>query len=136
MRFQEPRKRQLRRIPLLLSALVVIGVAFFAFALLSAQGRLPEWTHPIRDHFVIAIGLIWGGALGFAGWFLGCKRLFIYAGVLLGTLVAVDLAPGYSLGYALLSVGGLIGLVGLALLLRFIRRYPKQNELDRGDIHG
>lgn len=136
VQFQKPRQRQLKRIPILLSGLVVAGVGSFGFMILSAQDGLPEWAHLIRDHFVLVIGLIWSGALALAGWFLGVRRLYIYAALLLGALVAVDLAPGYSLGYALVSIGGVIGLVGLALLLRFIRRYPKHGGMDEGETRG
>ena len=136
VRFAPHRKRQIGRIPILLAGLVVAGLAFFAILTWSLQSEPPAWLQVIRTHFVLIIGLIWGGALSLAGLFLGCRRLHLYALVLLGSLIAVDLAEGFHLGWALVGVGGVIALVGVLLLLCFTSRYPRIEDEESGDRLG
>ena len=134
--FAPHRKRQIGRIPILLAGLVIAGLAFFAFLTWSLQSEPPAWLQAVRMHFVLVIGLIWSGALSLAGLFLGYRRLHLYALVLMGALIAVDLAEGFHLGWALIGVGGAITLVGLVLLLRFVRRYPRIEDEEPGDRVG
>jgi uncharacterized membrane protein SirB2 len=125
--FRGRQKRSIVRVQLILAALALVGVGMFAFTGMATREAAPEWMTWIRSHFVIVIGLIWGGALALAGWAVDLPRLYAYGAALLGALVAVDLATtGYHLGHALVAVGGLIMLVGLGLFVRFIRRYPAQ----------
>jgi len=124
--FRSRRKRNIVRVQLILGALALAGLGMFAFTGLATRDAAPEWMASIRAHFVIVIGLIWGGALAVAGWAVDLPRLYAYGAALLGALVGVDLAStGYHLGHALAAVGGLIALVGVGLFVRFLRRYPR-----------
>lgn len=125
--FNARRRRQLGGIPWLLAALSMAGVLVFLFLLWTARSAAPEWAVTVRDHFLIVIGVIWGGAAVFGGWWLGLRRLYVYAALITASLVAADLAGGLSFATALLACGGAIALCGVVLLLRFLRRYPRRS---------
>ena len=125
--FRGRRKRSIARVQMILGALVLLGAGMFAFTGIATRDTAPEWMTWVRSHFVIVIGLIWGGALAVAGWAVDLPRFYAYGALLLGALIGVDLSTtGYHLGYALVAVGGLIALVGIGLFVRFLRRYPPQ----------
>lgn len=127
--FRGRRKRSLTRIHVILAALVILGAGMFAFTGFATRNAAPQWMSWVRTHFVIVIGLIWGGALAVAGWAVDLSRLCAYGILLFAALVAVDLSTtGYHLGHVLIAVGGLIALVGIALFARFVRRYPRHPE--------
>jgi len=125
--FRGRRKRSIARVQMILGALVLLGAGMFAFTGIATRDTAPEWMTWVRSHFVIVIGLIWGGALAVAGWAVDLPRFYAYGALLLGALIGVDLfTTGYHLGHALVAVGGLIALVGIGLFVRFLRRYPAQ----------
>ena len=127
--FRGRRKRSLVHVQLILAALALAGVGMFAFTGFATRDAAPEWAIWVRSHFIVVIGLIWGGALAVAGWAVDYPRLYAYGALLFGALLAVDLVPiGYHLGHALIGVGGLIALVGAGLFVRFLRRYPPHPE--------
>jgi len=124
--FRGRRKRSLTRVHVILAALALLGAGMFAFTAIATRDPVPQWMSLVRSHFVIVIGLIWGGALAVAGWAVDLPRLYAYGILLFAALVAVDLSTtGYHLGHALIGVGGLIALVGIVLFVRFVRRYPR-----------
>jgi MFS family permease len=125
VRFRGRRGRRLGDVTWLLAALSIAGLLVFLFIAWTARGAAPAWAIAIRDHFLIVIALIWGGAAAFCGWLLELRRFYAYGALIAATLIASDLTSGYSLGVALIACGGLIALVGLGLLFRFVRRYPR-----------
>ena len=131
--FKKRRQRSKTRIQVLLAVLALFGVAMFLVTGWSTQANAPAWLAHIRAHFLVVIGLIWGGALGVAGWAADFPRLYAYGGLVFVALLGADLAGGRSFGHALIGVGGLIALTGLALFARFVRRYPRRPTLDLGD---
>jgi len=133
VRFRDRRRRQLQNISWLLAALSVVGVLVFLFITWTAQGAVPAWALAIRDHFLIVIALIWGGAVAFGGWLLNLPRFYAHGLIISSALIGSDLTDGYSLGVALLACGGLIVLFGLVLLIRFVRRYPRQSARGEAD---
>jgi hypothetical protein len=132
--FRGRRKRSLVHVQMILAALALAGVGMFAFTGFATRETAPDWATWVRSHFIVVIGLIWGGALAIAGWAVDYPRLYAYGGLLFGALLAVDLVPtGYHLGHALIGVGGLIALVGAGLFFRFLRRYPAHPMPAEGD---
>jgi len=133
VRFRGRRGRRLGNVTWLLAALSIAGVLVFLFITWTAQGAAPVWALAIRDHFLIVIALIWGGAVAFGGWLLNLPRFYMHGLIISSALTGSDLADGYSLGVALLACGGLIVLFGLVLLIRFVRRYPRQSARGEAD---
>jgi len=127
--FRGRRKRSLARVRVILTVLALLGLGMFAFTGLATRDAAPDWMTWVRSHFVVVIGLIWGGTLVVAGWAVDYPRLYAYGALLFGGLLAVDLVPtGYHLGHVLAAIGGLIALVGIGLLVRFVLRHPRCEE--------
>jgi len=133
--FRKRRQRSKTRIMHLLTALAIAGLGMFLFTSWSTQPSAPAWVGWFRAHFVVVIGAIWGGALAIGAWAIDVPRLYGYGALLFGALVVLDLTDGHNLGHALAAVGGLIAVAGVALLVRFIRRYPPHPiaEVEEGD---
>jgi hypothetical protein len=76
-----------------------------------------------------ASAAIVGGFITFIFWllahFLDFRRLYLYAPLFASTLAVSEVFEDPIPGYASLGVGGLILLIGVLYLIRFIRRYPK-----------
>ena len=135
--FRERRQRSMTRVQRILFALVLAGGGMFAFTALATRQSAPAWMAWVRSHFILVIGLIWGGALAVAGWAVDLPRLYSYAVLLFGGLLVTDLVPtDYHLGHVLIGVGGLITIVGIALFVRFVRRYPRHPEPIDGQTDG
>ena len=124
--FKKRRQRSTARIQLVLFVLALAGGGMFLFTAWSTRGTAPEWVGWVRSHFLIVIGLIWGGALVAGGWAADFPRLHAYGALVFLTLLGSDLSAGYNLGHALIAVGALIALIGAGLFVRFVRRYPRQ----------
>ena len=134
--FEKRRQRSTARISLVLFVLALAGGGMFLFTAWSTQGAAPEWVGWIRSHFLIVIGLIWGGALVAGGWAADFPRLHAYGALVFLTLLGSDLSAGYNLGHALTAVGGLITLIGVGLFVRFVKRYPRQPIEEIGEAGG
>lgn len=134
--FKKRRQRSKTRIQLVLFVLALAGAGMFLFTSWSTQAGAPEWVGWVRSHFLIVIGLIWGGALAVGGWAVDLPRLYAYGVLVFATLLGSDLSAGYNLGHALIAVGGLIALVGVILFVRFVRRYPRYPEPTAGTPDG
>ncbi len=127
--FRERRKRATGRLTGMLTVTAVMGVVTFLFIAWVSKGAAPAWAQWTSEHFVIFIGLIWGGALAVTGWLVDFPRLYVYGALMFGSLLISDFVKGYHLGVSLAIVGGLILLTGIILLVRFLRRYPKQEDV-------
>lgn len=124
--FRARRKRAMGRLTGILAATSIIGAVAFALMLWISRGTAPAWAQWIGAHFVVFIGLVWGGAVAIGGWLVDFPRLYAYGVLIFCSLLITDLVPGYHLGLGLTLVSSLIVLAGIVLLVRFIRRYPKQ----------
>lgn len=129
VQFRKRRKRAIGRLTGVLTVTASMGVVAFLFIMWITRGTAPVWAQWIGEHFVIFIGLIWGGALAGTGWLVDFPRLYAYGALMSGSLLITDFVKGYHLGTSLAIVGGLILLTGLVLLIRFIRRYPRQENV-------
>jgi len=126
VQFRKRRKRATGRLTGILTVTAVMGMVTLLFIAWVSKGEAPAWAQWIGDHSVIFIGLIWGGALAITGWLVDFPRLYVYGALMFGSLLITDFVKGYHLGFSLTIVGSLILLIGIILLIRFLRRYPKQ----------
>jgi len=124
--FRERRKRASGRLTGVLTATAVMGMVTLLFTAWVSKGVAPAWAQWVREHFVVFIGLIWGGALTVTGWLVDFPRLYAYGALMFVSLLITDFVQGYHLGFSLTIVGALMLLTGIILLIRFLRRYPKQ----------
>ena len=110
---------------LLMMMVGIITLALFVglFVFVRSDAMSPALSAWLRQYHLLVLGAFLAVAMVIAALFSGIKRLFVYAAV---TMLSIFL--GIQLGVAppifTLVLGGLIGLSGAWLLLRFVRRYP------------
>lgn len=107
-------------------ALLVVVVAVVAVLLAQATGRIPAWFLAwLEEYLIVVLGLLGSLVLVVAGWLSGVHRLYAYA-----VLTLIVLGVGYLLNtpaaLAAALLGAIITLWGAVMLLRFVRRYPKE----------
>ena len=126
VQFRERGKLAKRHLRGMLTVVMLLGIVFFLFFTWVLRGSIPVWAQWVRDHFILFIGLIWGGALAITGKLVDFPRLYAYGGLIIGSLIITDFVEGYHLGVALSLAGGAILLTGVVLFARFLKRYPAQ----------
>jgi hypothetical protein len=112
-------KQGISRIILLFTCTALAGVvAFFAFT--GDAG----WQTTIRSLGVIPFGLVLAVVFGVIGLVFGIKRFIAYAPLILAAFVAGHFAHS-DLPAQFFFIGIIILAVGLIMLTRFVRKYPK-----------
>ena len=134
--FRRKRQRSTFRIQIILTVLVVAGLAMFLLTGWSTRAGAPAAVAWIQSHILAVIGLVWGGALVAAGWAADYPRLYAYGAILFGTLLGSDLGLAYNMGEGLVGVGAVIAGIGILLLLRFVLRYPRSSAREVEDDSG
>jgi hypothetical protein len=121
-------------------ALISITVGVFSFfALLGVVvfmqfegGGTPIWLLFLIENYMLVIGISVAALFCTLGYTFKIGRMYLYA-----LLTLVMFVTGYFLSYPLHYYLTLLGTVilffGLAILIRFIRRYPLQNTETIGD---
>jgi len=127
VQFQEPRQRANTRLIGILSVSVVVGLMAFLFTAWASDGTAPTWALWIRGHFAGVLGMMWGAMIAATGWLVDFPRLYAYGALMVVALWTTDLTGRIHLGVSLTGVGAIILCVGLVLLVRFLRTYPKQD---------
>jgi hypothetical protein len=94
-----------------------------------SRGTLPPWfLAGLREYLMIVLGLFGALVVAVAAWLSGLNRLHAYA-----LVTAVALVGGYLLdapiALAVTVVGAIVMLWGLGLLVRFVRKYPLQQQV-------
>jgi hypothetical protein len=101
---------------------LLLGVILFA--LLWTNG-LPQWLEAwLADYFLVAFAVMVGTIIALSAYLLGVARFYAYAVLVFAAFVAAqlfDISPGLPVTIA----AGVIVLCGLAVLVRFLRKYPK-----------
>jgi len=112
-------QKTLFSVTLLLGILLLTGIGlFFVFGEMS--GPVNDW---VRQYFLLVIGFIFSGTWVFAAVLLKINRFYLYAIFTLATLITAQITM-LPFWLALSILGGLITLVGLLLLIRFVQQYP------------
>jgi hypothetical protein len=123
-------KRQ-KRLSLNFILLFVLGTASFLagmFMFLSRMGgTTPEWFVYLVENGILIMGIIAAAFCTLEAWMLELKRLYAYAVVFLAIFVAGHflLMPFW---YYLLLTGAVLTAIGMVMLVRFLRMYPKHKK--------
>jgi len=91
-----------------------------------SAGSVPAgFLEGVREYVMVVLGVTGAFVMGVAAWLSGLGRLYAYA-----MLTAVAFVGGYLLhapiGLAVTVVASIIMLWGAGMLVRFVRKYPKQ----------
>ncbi len=115
----------------LLTIAMVLGLIFFAIAVLAGPwvrqtgSELPAWINWFSENVAVLLGLTAALLLGLLAYFGGLSRFYGYA-----LLTVAIVVGGYLLDIAILLFAALLGaimlLVGMGLLLQFVRTHPPQ----------
>lgn len=130
VKFAPYRAKALQTIALVvLSLLALLGaVALMQFE----DGGTPLWLLFAIENHMLVIGLSVAASLCVAGYAFRVRRMYAYA-LLALVMFVIGHFLYYALHYYLILLGTLILLFGLALLIRFIRRYPRSTTGSMGD---
>lgn len=128
---REARTKRSRLIAFIgLGATLLIG--FVLFALISLDS-LPQWLEAwLADYFLVAFAVMVGAIVAFGAYLLRVARFYVYA-VLVFAAFAAGQWLDTSAGLLVTIAAGLILLCGTAVLVRFLRRYPRPTQETRGD---
>ena len=121
-------KRQARvkqghqRLSLLLAFTTVAGLGvFFAFT------GDAEWQKSIQDLGLLPFGFVLAAVSIACGMLFGFKRFIVYGGLIILIFISGHLANSDPPAYFIL-IGFIIFVVGVVMLIRFVRRFPKNKE--------
>ncbi len=112
------------------SGMLVVLVAAGMVVLWGQEtGNTPAWfLAGLGQYLIVVLGLFGALTLAVAAWLSGLNRLYAYA-----LLTAVAFVGGYllnaAIALAVTVVGGIVMLWGLGMLVRFVRKYPLQQQV-------
>jgi hypothetical protein len=98
-------------------------------ALLWGIGRRPQW---LADYFPLIFNGMLAAIVCFVAYWARVNRFYLYAMLIfLGAVFYLWL--GIPWGFGFIGAGGIIALIGLAILISFLRKYPKVVEEPYGE---
>jgi hypothetical protein len=135
MQFTPEKARQLegfwRGMIVFLTITMVMGLIFFAIAVLAGPwvrqtgSELPAWINWFSENVAILLGLTASLFLGLLAYFGGLPRFYGYA-LLTLAIVAGSYLLDISALFFVALLGAIMLLVGLGLLVQFMRAHPPQ----------
>ncbi len=128
---QFPRGRKARRqMVILLTITMLMGLLVLVLFLTGGPFWLREW---LRRYFQVFFGGLMAVVLGCVAAFQAIKRLYLYA-VMIFVSFALAQWLGFHMQFSFIAAGAVILLSGLALLIRFLRRYqPGATKMSPGE---
>jgi hypothetical protein len=125
IKIAEARRQQIKMV-ILGVVLLLLGLAvFFIFAVNSR----PAW---FSEYFMFIFGVMMTAVIAALGYWWKVARWYLYA-VMVFIAFSIHQWLDVPLNLAFIAPGGIITLLGLTLLVRFLRRYPRAKEgLDAG----
>jgi predicted small integral membrane protein len=116
-----------QRINVALLGLGVLSLLFAGLAFVQTGEGTPAWLQLLIDNYMITVGLIISGLFVLAGYTCRTKRMYTYALASI-TIFGVGHFIYFPLQYYLTLLGTLVLIIGLAMLIRFVSKYPKAAE--------
>jgi hypothetical protein len=115
------RRRITTRFVILGMVVLLVGVMM---AILWGIGRRPQW---LADYFPLVFNGILAAIVCFIAYWARVNRFYLYAVLIfLGAVFHLWLGVRWEFGF--IGAGGIIVLIGLGILIIFLRRYPKMVE--------
>ena len=112
------RRRITARFLILGSAVLLLGLLA---AILWGTGTRPQW---LADYFPLIFNGMLAAAVCFVAYWARVNRFYLYAAlILLGAVFHLWLGIEWEFGF--IGAGGIILLIGLGFLIRFLRKYPR-----------
>ena len=102
---------------------LVLGIVLMAWY---SAGGTPTWfDNWMKDYFFIAIGAMLATLVWLAAYATSVARFYLHGLVVMATFIAASLLKPENLeGIPLVSGGGLVLLIGIFLLVRFLKNNP------------
>ena len=112
---------------------VILGTVVLLLGLLAAVlwgiGTRPQW---VADYFPLIFSGMLAAIVCFAAYWARANRFYLHAALIfLGAVFHLWLGIRWEFGF--IGVGGIIVLIGLGLLISFLRKYPRMAEEVQGE---
>jgi hypothetical protein len=135
--YAQPRRSPKLRLVLaftILMVLITFGLVLVTMLSPESVPSAPLDASPGRGYLVeLIVILVMGGLFSALGYIYGVRRLYFYGWMLgLANLASVYMehTAGWTFFIPLAIAAGIIMLIGLVLLVRFLRKYPVREEAD------
>lgn len=125
VKFPKQRTQRITAVTLILGILAFVA-GIVAFVQTTGQGT-PAWLLFLIENYMLTIGIIVAALFLLAAYAFRTKRMYAYALLALVMFVAGHFIF-FPLQYYLILFGGTIMAFGLAIMTRFVRKYPKATE--------
>jgi len=125
VKFPQQRAQRITTVTVVLGVLALV-VGIFAFMQTTSQGT-PAWLQLLIENYMLTIGTAGATLFLLGGYAFKTKRVYAYALLTLAMFVAGHFII-FPLYYYLTVLGTLILLIGLIMMIRFVRKYPKTTE--------
>jgi TctA family transporter len=121
-RFSETSRRRITaRFVILGTVVLLVGVMM---AVVWGIGARPQW---LADYFPLVFNGILAAIVCFVAYWARANRFYLYA-VLIFLGAVFHLWVGIPWEFGFIGAGGIIVLIGVGILINFLRRYPKMDE--------
>ena len=123
-------RSRLKKTAIVFSASVIVGIAAFVVAMITYSGGLGGLNAAVLLPVIYILNMV--VVFGLWAWFFELPRFYL-VGVLyalpLPLIIGFDEMAGIRIGYLSFAIPGtIILLMGLVILIRFLRRYPPLQE--------
>ena len=125
VKFPQQRAQRITAVTVVLGILAFVA-GIVAFLQTTSQGT-PAWLQLLIENYMLTIGAAVAALFLLGGYAFKTKRIYVYALFTLIMFVAGHFII-FPLYYYLTALGTLILLIGLTMMIRFVRKYPKATE--------
>ena len=130
VKFSPSRQARTRRSRIIaIASGICILLLGLALLILVSTNNVPLWLDTLlHGYFLILFGVMLAILVSLAAYMIGVKRYYIYAALVFIAYSIAEFLSVHHGGLPVVIAGGVILLVGLVVLIRFLRKYPKPPE--------
>ncbi|WP_420631661.1 hypothetical protein [Candidatus Leptofilum sp.] len=129
VQFDSASKQRTKLLLMLGMGLMTLSLFLGLYVFFQSDNFLAEFESWFRQYYLLVLAAFPAILLAVAGIWLGVYRFLLHAVLMIGVIfvgIQLDVAePTF-----VMVLGGIITVIGLGLLIRFIRKYPAQKEAD------